>query len=184
GPHAVRRGHQGKPVRRGRARLHLELVRRRGRVRAGAVALSADAVRRLDLVGDQRLAVPAHGSHGPGDRPHPHGLSPVGAPGRRANVMVSGHSLGGALTTVVAPWLYDQLPRTRQVANVTITPYTFAAPTAGGPAFAAYYDSIFPTSYRCVNTLDIVPMGYENISGLMGMYPKPSQTLWDYSGVL
>src|SRR5262249_23247763 len=34
------------------------------------------------------------------------------------------------------------------------------------------------------NTLDIVPMGYENISGLMGMYPKPSQTLWDYSGVL
>src|SRR5215471_9660528 len=100
------------------------------------------------------------------------------------NVMVSGHSLGGALTTVVAPWLYDQLPRTRQVANVTITPYTFAAPTAGGPGFAAYYDSIFPTSYRCVNTLDIVPMGYENISDLMGMYPKPSQTLWDYSGVL
>src|SRR5262245_44658719 len=62
-----------------------------------------------------------------------------------ANVMVSGHSLGGALTSLVAAWLHDQLPKTGQVANVSITPYTFAAPTAGNPAFASYYNGLFPS---------------------------------------
>src|SRR5262245_24117236 len=56
--------------------------------------------------------------------------------GGSAQLMVTGHSLGGALTSLVAAWLRDQLPRTGQAANVAITPYTFAAPTAGNPGFA------------------------------------------------
>ena len=104
--------------------------------------------------------------------------------GADAGLMVTGHSLGGALTSLVAPWLYDQLPKTGRVTGVAITPYTFAAPTAGNAAFAQYYDGLFPSSYRCVNTLDIVPMGYDNVSGMQSMYPSPSQTLWAYSPVL
>ena len=104
--------------------------------------------------------------------------------GGHAGVMVTGHSLGGALTSLVAPWLYDQLPKTGTVSGVAITPYTFAAPTAGNVAFAQYYDRIFPISYRGVNTLDIVPMGYANVSGMQSMYPAPSQTLFAYSKVL
>ena len=104
--------------------------------------------------------------------------------GANAGLMVAGHSLGGALASLVAPWLYDQLPKTGTVTGVAITPYTFAAPTAGNPAFAQYYDSLFPGAYRCVNTLDIVPMGYDNISGMQAMFPLPSQTLWAYSPFL
>ena len=51
--------------------------------------------------------------------------------GANAGLMVTGHSLGGALASLVAPWLYDQLPKTGTVTGVAITPYTFAAPTAG-----------------------------------------------------
>jgi hypothetical protein len=35
-----------------------------------------------------------------------------------------------------------------------------------------------------VNTLDVIPMGYADISGMQSMYPAPGQTLWKYSGVL
>jgi hypothetical protein len=104
--------------------------------------------------------------------------------GTGAQLMVTGHSLGGALTSLVAPWLYDQLPRTGTVTGVAITPHTFAAPTAGNAAFARYYDHIFPGAYRCVNTLDVVPMGYADVSGMQAMYPAPSQTLYAYSKVL
>src|SRR5262245_44699975 len=56
-------------------------------------------------------------------------------PGAPAGLMVTGHSLGGALTTLVAAWLSDQLPKAGEVGPVAITPYTFAAPTAGNLAF-------------------------------------------------
>jgi len=104
--------------------------------------------------------------------------------GANAGLMVTGHSLGGALASLVAPWLYDQLPKTGTVTGVPITPYTFAAPTAGNLVFAQYYDGLFPGAYRCVNTQDIVPMGYANISGMQAMFPPPSQTLWAYSRLL
>jgi hypothetical protein len=99
------------------------------------------------------------------------------------NVMITGHSLGGALTTLVAPWLYDQL-RLGGASNANITPYTFAAPTAGNLAFAQYYDSIFPNSYRAVNTQDVIPMGYNNLAGIESNFPSPGQTLYNYSPAL
>src|SRR6476620_10763686 len=48
--------------------------------------------------------------------------------------IVTGHSLGGCLATVVAPWMRALLPD-----KITIQPITFAAPTAGDEEFAAYY---------------------------------------------
>jgi hypothetical protein len=100
-----------------------------------------------------------------------------------ANLMITGHSLGGALTTLVAPWLYDQLPK-GGLTGVNITPHTFAAPTAGNPVFAKYYDTIFTNSYRAVNTQDVIPMGYNNLAGIQKNYPPPGQTLSDYETAL
>jgi len=102
-------------------------------------------------------------------------------PGSGAQVIVTGHSLGGALVTVVAPWLHDQLPKAGSTGQVAITPYTFAAPTAGNQAFVNYYTSLFANSYRGVNTLDIVPMAWANLATMITMYPAPGQSLWDYS---
>jgi len=52
-------------------------------------------------------------------------------------LIITGHSLGGCLATLVAPWLQHSL----SAANVRnpIVPTTFAAPTAGNAAFATYF---------------------------------------------
>jgi hypothetical protein len=102
-------------------------------------------------------------------------------PGSAAEVIVTGHSLGGGLVTVVAPWLHDQLPKAGNTGQVAITPYTFAAPTAGNQAFVNYYTGLFPDAYRGVNTLDIVPMAWANLATMISMYPSPGQSLWNYS---
>ena len=82
--------------------------------------------------------------------------------------IVTGHSLGGCLTTLVAPWLQFQL----QQAGITLpmVPVTFAAPTAGNAAFAQYYDSSFPYALRFYNTLDIAPMLWVNLDGMKTIY--------------
>jgi len=98
-----------------------------------------------------------------------------------AQLLVTGHSLGAALVTMVATWLYDQLPKGGGPSNVSITPITFAAPTAGNQAFATYYDSIFLTSQRYVNTLDLVPMGYADLATLVTEYASPGPSLKSYN---
>ena len=96
------------------------------------------------------------------------------------DVVVTGHSLGGALATVVSMWLGDQLSKGGGPSLFRLTPYTFAAPTAGNQAFADAYDAFFPTSRRYVNELDIVPMGYDALATLANMYPSPGPSLRDY----
>ena len=75
-----------------------------------------------------------------------------------ANVttLVTGHSLGGCLATVVAPWISSLLPNYQG----TIQPITFAAPTAGNSEFAAYYNTLFPQARRFQNSLDVIPLAY------------------------
>ena len=92
------------------------------------------------------------------------------------NLIVTGHSLGGCLTTAGAAWLHHQLPN-----NVNITPFAFAPPTAGNKSFAQYYNNIFPDAYCCINTWDIVPMAYESVAEIPNVYPAPSQTLLQFS---
>jgi hypothetical protein len=58
------------------------------------------------------------------------------------------------LVTVLAAWLAYQVSQNGG-ANV-ITPYTFAAPTAGNAAFANFYATLFANSYRYYNAIDIV----------------------------
>lgn len=87
------------------------------------------------------------------------------------SLTVTGHSLGGNLSTVLAPWIYYTL----QNANKTVPPmsvYTFAAPAAGNEAFANDFDKLFAgSSWRYQVENDIVPM-----------FPMPGQitimSLW------
>jgi hypothetical protein len=101
----------------------------------------------------------------------------------KVELMVTGHSLGGALATMVALWLQDQLPKGGGPSNVRMAPYTFAAPTAGNQAFANLYDARFPNSVRYVNSLDLVPMGYSDIATLINNY-SPAPLLKNYNSVI
>jgi hypothetical protein len=105
------------------------------------------------------------------------------AAGAPIDLIITGHSLGGGLAQVGSLWLYAQLePAAR--AKITFLPCTFAAPTFGNQQFATLYETTFPNAYRAVNTLDIVPMAFENLSGVQQSYPSPGQTLSEFDPAL
>jgi triacylglycerol lipase len=88
-----------------------------------------------------------------------------------ADVYVTGHSLGGALTTVLAPWLVYQLSQSD--AKNTVIPYTYAAPTAGNQAFASFYTGLFKSSYRYHNAIDIVPKAWAELLSIKSLHSSP-----------
>ncbi len=95
-------------------------------------------------------------------------------------LMVCGHSLGGALVQVAGLWLHAELSNTGKLGEMTMVPFTYAAPTTGNQQFSTLYDATFPESYRAVNTLDVVPMAWENVDGVQRSYPRPGQTLSEF----
>jgi triacylglycerol lipase len=85
----------------------------------------------------------------------------------KAQLVVTGHSLGGGLSTVLAPWLVKQLPGLAD----RVLPVTFGGPTAGNPGFASYFSGMFGTkALRYVNTLDVVPMAWHDLQLIPGIY--------------
>jgi len=84
----------------------------------------------------------------------------------KVTVLVTGHSLGGCLATIVATWIRVLLPNFRGL----IQPITFAAPTAGNSEFATYYDELFPAARRFQNSLDVIPLAYYDLGGLDSIY--------------
>jgi triacylglycerol lipase len=83
-------------------------------------------------------------------------------------LIVTGHSLGGCLTTVLAPWLQNQLKLAK--VNAPMVPATFAAPTAGNTAFAQYFDSCFSYGMRYANSLDLAPLAWGNLLSMDDIY--------------
>jgi predicted lipase len=86
------------------------------------------------------------------------------------SVTICGHSLGGALVTLLA----------LDVAANTIftnpTVYSYASPRAGDSTFAAMYDHLVPNTYRIANRVDIVPKLpmpplYGHVKGLYELNP-------------
>ncbi|WP_423394366.1 lipase family protein [Burkholderia sp. LMG 21824] len=70
-----------------------------------------------------------------------------------ATIRLVGHSLGGALMSVLALYLKDKLPALNFYCQ------TFAAPTAGDGIFANYFNKqMAGNALRVYNTLDTVPM--------------------------
>jgi hypothetical protein len=95
--------------------------------------------------------------------------------GDRAEIFVTGHSLGGCLASVLAPSLAQQLGTANK-----FKVYTFAAPSAGNRDFANYYNRLFTdttatsTAYRVFNDLDIVPESWATLPAIARKYtPAP-----------
>ena len=67
-------------------------------------------------------------------------------------LLVTGHSLGGALSVVAAPDIAKNL-------TPSLVPelITFAGPAAGLADFARFFDLAIPSCYRVVNFWDVVP---------------------------
>jgi triacylglycerol lipase len=101
------------------------------------------------------------------------------------SILVTGHSLGGGLATVFAPWLYYQIKSAKKTVP-SMPVMTFAAPAVGNQAFAAAYDATFPNSWRYYNSQDIVPMASANILNMGNLYspaPEASSISTTYDGV-
>lgn len=98
-----------------------------------------------------------------------------------ADIFVTGHSLGGALTTVLAPWLVHRLSQCN--AKNTVMPYTYAAPTAGNAIFASFYTGLFKSSHRYYNAIDIVPKAWADLLSIKGLYSAPGPACpWELKG--
>ncbi len=81
---------------------------------------------------------------------------------KATNIIVSGHSLGGALSPTYALYLADTLSQWSQEENVQISVMALAGATPGDAAFSNYYTSrLGATTNRVWNQFDVVPHGFE-----------------------
>lgn len=94
--------------------------------------------------------------------------------GNTLTINVTGHSLGGAMATVLGLWIADTVPSWSLPANtVVMNSYTFAAPTVGNQAFVDYYNGqpantqVVWQAFRVYNEQDVVPHAYANLDGLV-----------------
>jgi len=85
------------------------------------------------------------------------------------DLVITGHSLGGGLASLVLLWLYDTIPQWGILAKkVNFSGYTFAGHTVGNADFADYFNrSVGTRFYRFVNPLDIVPRSYGDLTSVI-----------------
>jgi len=94
-------------------------------------------------------------------------------------LVITGHSLGGALSPTVALWLSDTRSQWDPNGLATISCLPSAGPTSGNRDFATYYDSqLGGSTKRIHNSLDVVPHAWsrsdlEAIPTLYLPYIKP-----------
>jgi predicted lipase len=87
-----------------------------------------------------------------------------------SSVTVCGHSLGGALATLLA------LDVAANTVYKSPSVYTFGSPRTGDSLFASTYDQVVKNSYRVANRLDIVPtlpppVDYDHVLNLYELNP-------------
>lgn len=81
-------------------------------------------------------------------------------------VVITGHSLGGCQTIVLAQYLAQTL-----TGSPVLVSQPWAPPTPGNQAFADLYDTAFGTrSFVWWNTLDIVPNAFQNMTGIPALW--------------
>lgn len=83
-----------------------------------------------------------------------------------AKVYMTGHSLGGSLAATYAAKTFCS-----SSTELDIIPYTFGAPAIGNNSFADLFhrgnvNFLFSQSFRCINTRDIMPFTWNNLSGI------------------
>ncbi|KAK9931323.1 hypothetical protein M0R45_018601 [Rubus argutus] len=94
-------------------------------------------------------------------------IDDLAEPLHRWQVYVTGHSLGGALATLLALELASSQLAKHGV--ITITMYNFGSPRVGNKRFADIYNEKVKDSWRVVNHRDIIPtvprlMGYCHVA--------------------
>jgi hypothetical protein len=96
--------------------------------------------------------------------------------GQAATVTICGHSLGGALATLLT---FDTALNTSCRTPVS---YTYASPRTGDHPFAGSYNAAIPSSYRIVNRQDLVPklppilpLPYEHVNFEYELNPPPGK---------
>ncbi|QJE73841.1 lipase family protein [Aerophototrophica crusticola] len=87
-------------------------------------------------------------------------------------LVVTGHSLGGCQTQIMATYLAWQLSDTDTAKAQAIYPNAIAPSTAGDAGFASYYDSLFPYGHFWFNQLDLVPCGFANLATIFTLWQK------------
>lgn len=96
----------------------------------------------------------------------------------RQEVIVTGHSLGGALATICAVDL--QYNFTEQFG---VQVYTYGAPRVGNLGFAESFDDRVPQSYRFIHGMDLIPalprpwQGYRHVQEA---YRLGSRWSWNF----
>jgi len=90
------------------------------------------------------------------------------------DLFITGHSLGGALATILGLYLADTVGDWGgAAASVSMKSYTFASPTTGNQAYADYYDGrsglsdVSWQAFRVLNEQDMVPFAYADIEGIV-----------------
>jgi triacylglycerol lipase len=89
------------------------------------------------------------------------------------SLLVTGHSLGGNLASVLAPWIAMNIDNLS--ANLSVM--TFAAPTAGNAAFADYFNGMKSQAY--FNSNDVVPQAWANLAYIKTLFPSPGPSAPD-----
>lgn len=74
----------------------------------------------------------------------------------KAPIVITGHSLGGAVATVAAIDIQHYL-NDKGHHNIIKEVHTFGSPRVGNVAFADYYNKLIPQTVRVVHNKDIVP---------------------------
>jgi Lipase (class 3) len=88
------------------------------------------------------------------------------------SVTICGHSLGGALATLLAVDFAANAAAPFNVATV----YTYASPKTGDPLFVSTYNHLVPDTSRIANRMDLVPKLplpplYDHVLGLYDLNP-------------
>jgi hypothetical protein len=88
------------------------------------------------------------------------------------SITVCGHSLGGALATLLG---LDLAANTAPPFNTPVV-YTFASPRTGDNSFVATYNHVVPNTFRIANRMDLVPKLplpplYDHVLGLFELNP-------------
>lgn len=98
----------------------------------------------------------------------------AGLPWKRkvTSLTICGHSLGGALATLLAADVAANGADPFKVATV----YTYASPKTGDPVFVSAYNHLVPDTSRIANRLDLVPKLplpplYDHVLGLFDLNP-------------
>ncbi|WP_237539350.1 MULTISPECIES: IPT/TIG domain-containing protein [unclassified Streptomyces] len=91
-------------------------------------------------------------------------------------VYLTGHSLGGCIATMLAPYLQAQTwPKQPKFAVIT-----YAAPTAGVQSFVDYFNSVpWVIDERQNNAYDLVPHAWADLDTTAGWYPSPGPQATD-----